>query len=322
MVARINVLGPVSMTLDGRPVPLGDRKQRTLLSILALENRRVEKARLAQLLWPDERFPQDPDAQLRGYVNRIRKALKEVSPGSERMLRTWPGMGYQLEIDESAVDYHRFRRLAAQAKLALERDAAKSVDLGRAALAEWGRPAGVRGGTPLDAVEPQLERITEALRQEYQAVLMTCLTAELECGRHEQLLPELARLAGYDEYGAENQELARIRMLATYRSGNRTEALEIYERLREALHDSLAAEPDGETRKLRKQIITDDPALQPARADAPLDDEERPAEQPTESPSAPTGPTFHQKAETINNIDRMEAETINIGTFLENRPRP
>lgn len=320
MVTRINVLGPVSMTLDDRPVPLAERKQRILLGILALENRLVEMARLVQLLWPDDRLPQNPNAQVNGYVNRIREALNAVSPGSEKMLKTRRGVGYQLEIDESAVDYHRFRRLAAQAKLALRDDPVKSAELGRAALAEWGPPAGVRGGhTPLDAAgESQLEGITEALRQEYQAALMTCLTAELECGRHKQILTELARLAGYDQYGAENPELARMRMLATYRSGDKTEALAIYDRFSEALDDRLAAEPDEETKKLRRQIMKDDPALRPARAEAQPDSEERPAEHPAGSLPASTAPTVHQEGITKSKI---KARTVKVTNVIEQAER-
>ena len=313
MAPKIKILGPISLMIDDLPVPLGDRKQRILLAVLAMEKGPVGNSRLAELLWPEEKQPPDPAGRLYQYINRIRTALRQARPGSDHLLRTRPGFGYELEISESAVDYHRFRRLAAQARQALPKEPAKSAALGRAALAEWGRPYGVRGGRPLDGGEPQLERIIEGMRQEYQAALMTCLTAELESGRLEDLLGESARLAAYDQYGAENQELARIRMLATYRSGNRAEALEIYERLRETLNESLAADPDEETRKLRKQIINDDPALRPTTPDAEVLD----AEEPAESSKSRSGPTFHQSAKTINNIDRMEAQTINLGTFGE-----
>jgi len=283
MAVDMKILGPISMTIDGMEINLGDRKQRILLSVLALENRRVEKDRLAQLLWEEDRLPQDPDGQLHGYFSRIRKAIEDVSPGSGRMLKTWRGVGYGLELDAASVDYHRFRRFAAQAKATGERDPETAARLGSAALSEWGSPAGVRGGTPLDAVESQLERIVEGLRQEYQSALMAYLHAELACGRHEQLLPELARLAGYDEYGAENQELARIRMLAIYRAGNKSEALDIYQRIYDVLDEKFSSKPDAETKKLKKQILTDDPALQLREAEHVTPDE--PADTAAEAPS-------------------------------------
>src|SRR5262249_50673490 len=99
MAVEIKILSPISMTVDGIEIRLRDRKQRILLSILALENRRVEKDRLARLLWEEDRFPQDPDDQLYGYVKGIRKAIEEASPGSGGMLRTWRGVGYGLELD-------------------------------------------------------------------------------------------------------------------------------------------------------------------------------------------------------------------------------
>ena len=306
MVPEIKILGPVALTIDDLPVALGERKQRILLAVLAMKKGPVENSRLAELLWTEEGFPADPTPRLQQYVYRLRAALREANPDSALLLRSYSGIGYELEVGDSAVDYRRFRWLAALAKQARPSDPARSAALGREALAEWGHPAGVRGGRPLDGREPQLERLIEGMRQEYQAALITCLTADLACGRYEHVVAESAELAAYDQYGAENQELARLRMLATYRSGNRAVALEIYEHLRETLNESLAADPDEETRKLKKQIINDDPALRPATPEAALPEAEE-----------PTGHIFHQTAKTITNVERMEAQTINLGTFGE-----
>lgn len=306
MVVDIKILGPISMIIDGVAVILGERKQRILLGVLALEIRRVEKCRLARLLWEEDGLPQDPGGQLHGYFYRMRKAIEDASPGSGSMLRTWRGVGYELALDAGTVDYHRFRRFAAHAKAAVERDPETSARLGRAALAEWSSsPAGVRGGTPLDAVEPQLERIIEGLRQEYQVALMTYLHAELACGRHIQLLPELARLASYDEYGAENQELARIRMLATYRAGNKSDSLDIYQQIHDVLDEKLCSEPDAETKELKKQILTGDPALR--LRDAEHENVEESAKTGAATTNATTEPETRSRSVFMNNVSGDEA---------------
>ncbi len=54
-------------------------------------------------------------------------------------------------------------------------------------------------------------------------------------------------------------------MLALYRSGRQAEALDAYREARAAL-DELGIEPGAGLRQLEKQILTQDPALQPARA--------------------------------------------------------
>jgi DNA-binding SARP family transcriptional activator len=316
MSVMIRILGSIAVVADGVNVHLGDRKHRIFIAILALEGRCVEKRRLVELLWGEEHLPQDPDGQLHVYATRLRKALDEASPGRSAVLRTLPRIGYELDRGAVEIDVVRFRRLAAQARAALDREPRTAARLGRAALAEWGDPAGVRGGTPLEAVEPQLERITEGLRQEYQAALMACLRAELCCGMHQELLPELARLASYDGYGEENQELARIRMLAAYRAGNKTDALDIYQKMHDVLDLNLGIEPDPETRKLKKQILTDDSELQ-------LPETEQPNSEEPEDPSAvetPIGrrPTVHQRAHTINNIDQVHASEVIFGTVLRN----
>ena len=49
-------------------------------------------------------------------------------------------------------------------------------------------------------------------------------------------------------------------MLALYRSGRQAEALEGYRRARAALHE-LGIQPSAELRRLEKQVLTHDPAL-------------------------------------------------------------
>jgi len=51
---KLQLLGPVEATIDGRPLSLGPKKQRSLLAVLALHaNETVSVDRLVDALWGD-----------------------------------------------------------------------------------------------------------------------------------------------------------------------------------------------------------------------------------------------------------------------------
>ncbi|MEU9788512.1 AfsR/SARP family transcriptional regulator [Streptomyces phaeochromogenes] len=89
-------------------------------------------------------------------------------------------------------------------------------------------------------------------------------TAGLEVGRAEDLVPELKALVSL----APLRERSRTRlMLALYRCGRFTEALEVYETGRRLLKSELGVVPSLELRSLHAAIIRHDPSLQgPASA--------------------------------------------------------
>jgi len=291
MRVEIKVLNQVSVELDGKRVRLGDQKQRNLLGILAIELRPVSKDALARLLWEEgllwgekeEKRLKNPEGQLHSYVSRLRQAMDAVVSGSgETLLRTRRGLGYCLHAAEDDIDYHRFRRLARSAVSAAT--PAEGARLGRLALAQWGETSGTRGGYPLGTTDLLLESYTEKMRQEYQAALMTCLQAELDCGRHRQILPELNGLA-QDAAGRDNEELARMRMLAYYRSGLPQQALAVYQDLYQVAagygHDL-----NPKTKELQQMILNQDPALN-LPEETTVQQNENPAEQVATPPAAP-----------------------------------
>ena len=53
-------------------------------------------------------------------------------------------------------------------------------------------------------------------------------------------------------------------MLALYRSGRQTDALDVYRRGRQVLEDELGLAPGPELRALEQRILTQDPALRDA----------------------------------------------------------
>jgi predicted ATPase len=86
--------------------------------------------------------------------------------------------------------------------------------------------------------------------------------ADLELGRHAEVVVELQQLV--EEYPTREQ-LRHAHMLALYRCGRQTDALEAYREARDALVEQLGIEPGPELRELQRRILEHDPAL-----DAPI----------------------------------------------------
>ncbi|MEU0553718.1 BTAD domain-containing putative transcriptional regulator [Dactylosporangium sp. NPDC006015] len=261
MHVDVRVLGKIKLFVNDSEVNLGDRKQRLLLANLAIERRLVEKPQIIERLWPEEEVPENPAELVYNYVNRIRAAFTKAGVDGAAVLATSHNIGYELKVAAHQVDYHRFRALRARAEVALiDRRADEAARLGRLALAEWGSPAGLLGGTPLEREERQLQGRIRAMQLDYRATLMLCLDAEMRCGQHRRLLPELALLAA-DDYGSDDQELARLRMLAHFRSGQKKEAIMVYVKLEDVLSEKHGSSPDEETKEMHRQIKKDDEAL-------------------------------------------------------------
>ena len=103
------------------------------------------------------------------------------------------------------------------------------------------------------------ERLTEA-----HAAVVTLLGAKLvERGDHEAALA-LVEPLGFARPLDEHLHRVLIDALAT--SGRRWEAIGAYERLRDALDEAYAAEPDPPTKALYRGLLTDGQSTPPARS--------------------------------------------------------
>src|SRR5437763_6541849 len=106
----IRALGPLAVSVDGRPVALGNGKQVALLALLALRaNRPVPIDDLVEVVWGDPSRVDELTASLRVYVTNLRKL---VEPGRSRGTTdgriTWEGTGYRLRVGEPELDVLRF----------------------------------------------------------------------------------------------------------------------------------------------------------------------------------------------------------------------
>ena len=181
------------------------------------------------------------------HVSQLRKVL-----GHEAIATQAPG--YLVSVEPGGLDLQRFEQLVAEAQ---SRDAEGSAETLRDALALWRGPA-------LADLEDSVARAERAQLEEQRAsALEQRVAADLDLGRHAELVPELETLVR--EEPLRERRRAQL-MLALYRSGRQADALDVYRNGRKLLADELGLEPGAELRQLEKAILEHDPELAPPRA--------------------------------------------------------
>jgi DNA-binding SARP family transcriptional activator len=250
---EFRILGPIEVRSNGEALQLGGPKQRALLALLLVDaGRAVSTDRLIDALW-GEHPPKTAATSLQNFVSQLRKLL-----GPDVLVTKPPG--YLLRIDPSRLDAARARALAEEAKTAaLDKRAAKL----REALALWRGPP--LGEFAFEAfAQSEIGRLDE-LRL---AVLEDRIDADLEAGRHAEVVGELEALV--EEHPLRERFREQL-MLALYRSGRQAEALEAFQQGRRVLVEELGIDPSPRLQQLHGSILRQEATLEPARA-APAQD--------------------------------------------------
>ena len=250
MVLEVRVLGPLEVRADGVAVELPGHKHRRLLAALTLANGRVCSVDvLADAVW-GETPPPSARKLLQLYVSQLRKAL-------DRNVIQTEGAGYALGLDREVVDAVRFEGLAKEASAALEADnPALAISLADRALALW------RGSAYADVLYDEFARgDAERLEELRLRVLEDRLDAQLRVGEHESATSDARVLLAQHPLRERLQGLA---MLALYRAGRQTEALDRYADYRRRLDEELGLEPGPGLRELQQRLLRHDPDLEPA----------------------------------------------------------
>lgn len=249
--AEIRVLGPVEAIGPSGPARFFGARQRGLLALLALGGgQAVPRSRLIDALWGDDP-PRTAVKTLHSHVARARQALTEC--GLEGLLTT-SGTGYALVVPRECVDAYRFEDQVEAARCRADAGAySDAAALLQAALQLW-RGDALADAAPAGWAAAEVARLHE-LRLSATEDLWE---AELVAGRHREAALQLRRLL-VDQPGRER--LVGLLMLALYRCGKRTEALEAYQQLRAHLADELGLDPVPELQERYAAILREDPAL-------------------------------------------------------------
>jgi ABC-type transport system substrate-binding protein/DNA-binding SARP family transcriptional activator/DNA-binding beta-propeller fold protein YncE len=257
------ILGPLTATRGGVPLRLGTPQQRALLAVLVCQaGRVVTRERLVDALWGDA--PRHAAlSSIRAHVSHLRSVLEpEHEPGTAYRVLVTESSGYRLAVPEANVDASRFKLLADEGRSQLE-----TGDAG-AALAAFDEALSLSRGEVLVDL-PRYSFISGV------AIRLDELCAVAEEGRVDALL-ELGRttaaLADIDRMLDRHplrEGLTGRRMVALYRAGRQSEALEAFRNLRKRLDEELGIEPSTSIADLHRRILQHDPTLLHRSANQP-----------------------------------------------------
>jgi predicted ATPase/DNA-binding SARP family transcriptional activator len=234
---------------EGDSVGLGGPKPRLLLAaLLAHEGRSVSTDGLIDTLWGDHP-PVTATKTLQKYVSLLRKEL-----GNTLVTRR---DGYAIDVASDQVDARRFEVLLTSAESALP---VERIELLEEALALW-------RGEPFPELADSTVGTTEATRlsELRMSAIEDLIEARLEVRDHDAIVGRLEALTAEHPF---RERLWGQLMLALYRSGRQSEALNTYQRLRSILGEELGIEPSTELSQLEERILLHDPSLAPADTDA------------------------------------------------------
>lgn len=278
-MAEFRVLGPLAVEGDGTGSPWlrTQMVRRLLAALLCRANNVVPAVVLVAALWGED-APPSARKGLQIYVRRLRTALD----AEQRIVHELGG--YRICVAEDELDAARFARLITEANMATPERAAELL---AQALELW-------RGAAFEDVRDHTPTADEARRLDEERVRVQAWHSQLqlELGRHAESIPRLTELTEAHPY---REDLRGHLMLALYRCGRQTEALEVFRSTRRLLDEELGVEPGPALQQLHEAIL---------RADASLDLPPRPAVTvPRELPADITG--FVGRAEQLQALDEM-----------------
>ncbi|MEV8318122.1 BTAD domain-containing putative transcriptional regulator [Streptomyces sp. NPDC059900] len=239
---RYRILGATeAYDEQGAPLPVGGRRLRALLAVLALRaDRTVPADTLIDEVWARDEPPADAPAALQALIGRLRRALGKDAIASE-------SGGYRLAAAPEDVDLHRFERLVREGKAALHRDdPASAARTLREAHSLW------RGPALADLPDRSAATRPEALLAE---ATRARVEADLLLGHASDVVPELRELTAAQPY---DETLHALLIRALRAAGRGADALAAYENARRVLADALGADPGPELRALHAELLDPD----------------------------------------------------------------
>jgi predicted ATPase/DNA-binding SARP family transcriptional activator len=240
---QIRLLGAFAVDVNGHDVAAGPwrlRKSRSVLKVLALAaDQRMQRDRLLELLWPD-RSATAAANNLHQALHVARRAV--LGSGQDQGLLVIRDGLVVLHADGPVgTDVIRFRRLAARAW------ATRDVHDFAAAVAAYTGEL-----LPGDRFEEWTTRPRNDLRQAFCDLLVAQAAACAAVWQVGAALESLRRAVEADPLH-ESAVRAYMRLLAE--QGRRSEALALYERLRQDLTETYGSDPDPDSRRLYRDLL-------------------------------------------------------------------
>jgi DNA-binding SARP family transcriptional activator len=252
---QFRILGPLEVANENGLVDLGGEQQRSLLALLLLRvNEVVPTGSLVDALW-DGQPPRTAMTSLQNRIARLRKLL-----GADTIETRPPG--YRLRVAPEQLDAVQFELLV---KLAEGQAAEERASTLAQALALW-------RGEPLADLAYKAFAQDEIRRLAHRRLIVHGhrINADLDCGRHEDVVAELKSLVEADPL---NEELGRQLIVALYRCGHQADAMRAFHAVRKALDDELGQPPGPALQDAYRSILRHRvPLVRPARTRGTLDE--------------------------------------------------
>jgi SARP family transcriptional regulator, regulator of embCAB operon len=241
------LLGPLLVTVAGRPVDLGTPKQRAVLALLLINrNHAVGTDALIDAIWDQSPVPA-ARTSIHAYVSHLRRLLGGAGADPYTLLAS-SSPGYRLNIADGDCDLDRFitHKNAGMHAAATGQFEQASRELS-AALDQW-------RGSVLDDLRSFafVEVFATALAEDYLLVHITRADAEIACGRPESIIGELEALAAKHPY---REPLWAKLITAYYVAERQSDALEAYRRLKTVLAEDLGIDPGPTVKALHTRIL-------------------------------------------------------------------
>jgi DNA-binding SARP family transcriptional activator len=283
---RYRILGPLTIEAAGVPLRIRSGRVSALLATLLLEaNRTVPTERLIEAVW-DWHAPPTARSQLTIVVSQLRRLLARAgAPPTAVVTET---AGYRLAASADEIDSLLFEQWVGEAERAAAAgafpDAAARL---RAALDLWRGPALAGTGGQL------VQTAATLLNERRAAVRSRRIELDFTLGRHESLVTELVGLVYADPF---NERLHTDLIIALYRSGRVTHALDTFAEFRRRLADEFGIEPSPQLAVLHRQMLNRDPVLDPPIGTAsPTSPEPTGRNEPDRPGRRPGGPPGHRR---------------------------
>jgi predicted ATPase/DNA-binding SARP family transcriptional activator len=249
VLLKVGLCGGVALEVDGRRIPdarFAGRQGRLVWAYLVCERHRsIHREELAELLWPD-RLPTSWTASLSVVISKLRRLLGDIGLDPTEALAGAFGAYRLLLPDEAWVDWEIAAERVEQAEAAV-RSAQFAVAV---AAANEATEIARRGFLSDDCVWVDAQR--DRLRDLHLRSLVAQAEAHLETGERGRAMIIAREALAVDEL---REASYRLLMQVLAASGERGEALRVWERCRIMLADELGVDPAPETEAVYLSVL-------------------------------------------------------------------
>ena len=184
----LHILGDVRIEGNGRIIGLDRAAERCVLATFALKpGRPLHIDALIDNVWGDQQ-PAQAEETVATYIRAVRRAIGLAGGDRDSIVNRRP-RAYELRIDPTVIDYHRFVALAA------EGDSRVRADDHDGAIAAYREALDLWRGDPLaDVGGDWADRTRHTLRQERLSTLCALFEAQLRAGEYAAVATRAAHL--------------------------------------------------------------------------------------------------------------------------------